>query len=155
MDLASLVLHAQADAWAEQARLRPGGASAELPGARLAASGLPHPQHNGADLTDASAVDEAAVARWFAERELPWAWRVPALRGWEGGRLLLEQRLMGLPAQDLRPAPLPAGVAVRTATPADADAVVAVDVAAFGGPPAPARAWLAGLLAASGRRAGG
>ncbi|WP_369138767.1 GNAT family N-acetyltransferase [Modestobacter versicolor] len=153
MNLATRVLHAQADAWAAQARLRPGGATAELPGARLAASGLPHPQHNGADLTDARLVDEAAVARWFADHDVPWAWRVPAARRWDAGQLVITQRLMGLEPASFRPAPLPADVELRIAGEADADAVVGVDLAAFGGSEAPARAWLAGLLAASERGA--
>ncbi|WP_432560941.1 GNAT family N-acetyltransferase [Kineococcus sp. SYSU DK003] len=135
---------AHADAWAVLAG-RPGGAVARLPGVRLASSGTGFGQYNGADLVDPLLADPAAVAAWFAGRGEPWAWRVPERFGW-AGQLLVEQPLMGLPAAGFRPAPWPDGFAVRPAAPADLEACVAVDVAAFGGPAHVARTWLGGHL---------
>lgn len=146
-----LVHAAHADAWAVAAGGRPGGAVADLPGVRLSCSGSPFPQYNGADLLDAAAADPERVAAWWAARGTPWAWRVPASLawppGWPGGELVVRQRLAAVVPSAFRPAPLPAGVDVRCASPLDLDAVVGVDVDAFGGPAGPTRHWLAGLLA--------
>ncbi|WP_432572353.1 GNAT family N-acetyltransferase [Kineococcus sp. SYSU DK005] len=142
------VRHAHADAWRELALSHPGGAAGDLPGARLASSGLPFPQFNGADVTDPALVDPAAVAAWFAAAGVPWAWRVPAGADRPEGPLVVAQRLMGLHGEDLRPAPAPRGVELRLAGPADLEDVVAVDVRAFGGDPASARAWTAPHLSA-------
>ncbi|NAZ88128.1 hypothetical protein GTR00_18805, partial [Kineococcus sp. T90] len=83
------VHRAHADAWRELALSHPGGAAADLPGARLASSGLPFPQYNGADVTDPALADPAAVAGWFAAAAVPWAWRVPAGTPWPHGRLVV------------------------------------------------------------------
>lgn len=146
----ALVRTAHADAWAVTAGGRPGGAVADLGGARAACSGLPFGPYNGTDLLDPATTDPERVAAWWAARGTPWAWRTPPSpawpTGWPGGDLLVHQRLAGLRPARFAPAPLPAGVAVRRAAPQDLDAVVAVDVAAFGGPAAPVRRWLAGHL---------
>jgi GNAT superfamily N-acetyltransferase len=148
--LGSLVHTAHADAWAVAAGGRPDGAVADLGGVRTACSGTPFGQYNGADLLDPAVADPARVAAWWAARGTPWAWRVPASvtwpEGWPGGELLVRQRLAGLAPSEFRAAPVPAGTTVRRAAPGDLDVVVALDVAAFGGPEGPSRNWLAGLL---------
>ena len=143
------VRHAHADAWRELALSHPGGAVADLPGARLASSGLPFPQYNGADVTDPALADPVAVAAWFAAAGVPWAWRVPAGTPWPHGRLVVAQRLMAVHAPELRPAAAPEGVDLVLAGPADLEDVVGVDVEAFGGPVEQARAWTAPHLAAA------
>ncbi|WP_369054063.1 GNAT family N-acetyltransferase [Kineococcus terrestris] len=149
-----LVRAAHADAWAQLARVRPGGAVAELPGARLASSGLRHPQFNGADLFGPALVDPGAVAAWFAAEGVPWAWRTPPGLVDPPGRLVVAQRLMAVPAAGLRSAVPPAGVHLALAGPEDLADVAAVDVAAFGGDAGRARAWLGPHLAAGAVRAG-
>ncbi|WP_432545965.1 GNAT family N-acetyltransferase [Kineococcus sp. SYSU DK004] len=151
---AGLVRAAHADAWAQLARARPGGAVAELPGVRLASSGLPHPQFNGADLVDPALADPGAVAAWFAGQGVPWAWRTPPGLSRPPGRLVVAQRLMAVRADGLRSAAPPAGAQLRSAGPEDLEDVVAVDVTAFGGAAGQARAWIAPHLAAGAVRAG-
>ena len=146
----TLVRAAHADAWAVAAGERPGGAVADLGGARAACSGLPFAWCNGTDLHDPAATDPERVAAWWAARGTPWAWRVPTALpwpgGWAGGDVLVRQRLAALRPAGFVPAPPPPGVLLRRAVPTDLDAVVAVDVAAFGGPAAAARRWLGGHL---------
>ena len=148
-----LVHTAHADAWAVSSGGRPGGAHAEFGGARTACSGTDFAQYNAADLDDPARTDPLAVAAWFAARATPWAWRLAASTpwpdGWPGGEPIVRQRLAGLWPASFRPVDVPAGTSVRTASagqPGDLDAVVAIDVAAFGGPPGVAREWLGGLL---------
>jgi hypothetical protein len=62
MDVGGLTQRARTahgDAWQEEGRLRVpyGGAFAELPGIRLMASGLPHPQWNNGDVTEPALVE--------------------------------------------------------------------------------------------------
>jgi GNAT superfamily N-acetyltransferase len=146
-----LVQLAHADAWQEQGRLRlaDGGDRADLPGARLMSSGLPYPQWNTADVLEADVVDVEALVDWYAVRGIPWGVRVADGSPWPHGRRIARQRLMGQTRGGFRPAPSSAGggAVVRRAGPADLDAVVAVDVAAFDGDPGPARRWLAPMLA--------
>ena len=68
---------AHADAWAVEGALREayGGGAATLPGIRLMASGLPHPQWSSADVT-CPRRPEAARA-FYAERGVRWGVRVP------------------------------------------------------------------------------
>lgn len=142
---------AHADAWEQHGRLRAGagGATAELPGIRLMASGLPHPQWNNGDVTDPARVDLDAVRRWYAERAVPWGVRVPAGAAWPHGRLLFTKRLMLLDLADLAPArPVP-GLHVRAAGPADLDAVLHVDATAFEGDPAAEEPWIRPHLTAA------
>lgn len=144
VDEDGLVRTAHADAWALQGALRApsGGGAVELPGIRLMASGIAHPQWNSGDVHDPSAVDIAQVTRWYGTRGLPWGVSVPAGAAWSHGRFLFRKRLMGLPAPDLRePAGVP-GLTVRRAGLADLAAVLAVDVEAFGADPALERRWL-------------
>lgn len=149
-----LVRTAHADAWAVSSGGRRGGARADLGGVRTACSGTDFAQYNGADLDDPARADPLAVAAWFAARGTPWAWRLPASTpwpaGWPGGEPIVRQRLAGLRPANLRAVDVPAGTCVRTASatqPGDLDAVVAIDVAAFGTSPGAAREWLGGLLA--------
>ena len=53
-----------------------GGGAATLPRHPVMASGLPHAQWNGADVTGPDADLEGARA-FYAERGLPWGVRVP------------------------------------------------------------------------------
>jgi GNAT superfamily N-acetyltransferase len=148
LDLAERVRAAHADAWQVQGRLREpyGGGAAELPGILLMASGLPHPQWNNGDVTDARLVDVARVAAWYAERDVPWGVRVPVDQRWQRGRRLFGKRLMGLTR--LRPAPPVPGLVVRAATAADLEAVLHVDAVGFGSDPAVERPWIEPHLSA-------
>jgi GNAT superfamily N-acetyltransferase len=143
-DLSHRVRTAHGDAWQEQGRLRIpyGGACADLPGIRLMASGLPHPQWNNGDVTDAAAVDIVCVREWYAERGVPWGIRVPSDQVWSVGRQLFAKRLMGLAPDDFVPAPIVGGLTVRKARPWDIDVVADVDGAAFGGDRSVDRPWL-------------
>jgi GNAT superfamily N-acetyltransferase len=134
---------AHADAWEEEGRLRAsrGGGALAVRGLRLMASGLPHAQWNSGDVTAPDA-DLAAARSFYAERGADWGVRVPAGMAWAHGSRVLTLRLMALEPAAFRPAPAPPGVAVRAATRADLDAVLAVDAAAFGADPDVERAWL-------------
>ncbi len=141
---AELLRTAHADAWQVQGQLRrpDGGDAAALPGVRLMASGLPHPQWNNGDVHDPAAVDIAAVTRWYGERAVPWGMRVPAGAHWPHGRLLFGKRLMGLGPAQFVPAPFPAGVDVRAAGAEDLEAVLAVDTVCFDESPDLERRWI-------------
>ena len=108
-----------------------GGGAVRLPGVRLMASGLPHPQWNNGDVTEPGAVDLEAVGRWFADKGVPWGLRVPQGVRWPHGRHLFGKRLMGLDVDAFRPAAVPDGVTLRMAGPQDVDAVLSVDTVAF------------------------
>jgi len=141
---------AHADAWQEQGRLRraDGGDHGDLPGARLMASGLPYTQWNTADALEPDVVDVAAVHDWYAARGVPWGVRVPTGARWAHGRRVVTQRLMAQARDGFRPAGPTAGggARIRPAGRSDLEAVVTVDVAAFGGDPEPAHRWLAPML---------
>jgi ribosomal protein S18 acetylase RimI-like enzyme len=149
---AERVRTAHADAWEAHGRAREpaGGGAARLPGIRLMASGLRHPQWNNGDVVDTARVDVAAVREWYAARDVPWGVRVPVGAPWHHGRLLFAKRLMGLAAGDFRPVPAPPGVVLRPAGPADVDAVLAVDTVAFEAPDEVERPWVAPLLSQPG-----
>jgi len=115
----------------------------ELPGVRLSATGLPHPQWNNGDVDDPARVDVAEMRRWYAVRGVPWGVRVPAGATWPHGRWLMAKRLMGLVPDHFAPAAAPPGAIVRSATAADLEAVVAVDTEAFEEPAEVERPWLA------------
>ena len=115
---------------------------AELPGVRLMATGLPHPQWNNGDVDEPATVDIAAVRRWYDDRGVPWGMRLPAGAAWPHGRKLFTKRLMGLGSDHFAPAPPPAGVVLREATPADFEALVTIDATAFEASPALQRPWL-------------
>jgi GNAT superfamily N-acetyltransferase len=142
--LSQRVRTAHGDAWQEEGRLRIpyGGAFAEQPGIRLMASGLPQPQWNNGDVTDAAVVDLDRVREWYANLGVPWGVRVPADQAWTHGRHLFRKRLMGLPAAAFTPAPIAPGLTVRVARSSDVEAVVRVDCAAFGGESSLERPWL-------------
>jgi ribosomal protein S18 acetylase RimI-like enzyme len=140
----ALARTAHADAWEQHGLLRAGrgGAVAELPGIRLMASGLGHPQWNNGDVTDPAAVDVGAVRAWYAALGVPWGVRVPAGAPWRHGRHLFRKRLMLLDADRFVPAPAVPGLRLRTAGPDDLAAVVAVDAVAFDGDPAAEAPWI-------------
>jgi ribosomal protein S18 acetylase RimI-like enzyme len=120
--------------------------TADLPGVRLSATGLPHPQWNNGDVDDPALVDVDAVRRWYADRRLPWGLRLPGGADWPHGRLLFTKRLMGVRPETFAPAPAPHRVSVRPAAPADFGRLVDVDARAFEEPAEVERPWLA-LLA--------
>lgn len=123
-----------------------------LPGIRLMASGLPHPQWNNGDVLDAAAVDIEAVRAWYdgcaamVGSPVPWGVRVPLGAAWPYGRHLFHKRLMGLVAEDFRPAPEVPGLTLRRATPADLDAVVGVDATSYDEDAAVMRPWIEPML---------
>ena len=135
---------AHADAWEEIGRHRSasGGGTARLPGVRLMATGLPHPQWNNGDVDDPEAVDLQAVRDWYRQRGVPWGLRLPAGAPWPHGRKLFTKRLMGLVPQAFAIATPPKGTGIRLAAPADIAAVVAVDSIAFQSTGDLERAWL-------------
>ncbi len=113
------------------------------------ASGLAHPQWNGADVTAPDPDLEGARA-FYAGRGVRWAVRVPSGMPWAHGRHLFRMPLMGLVPAALRPAAPVCGLELRPATAGDLEAVLAVDAAAFGVPAALQRPWLAPHLGAPG-----
>ena len=139
---------AHADAWEAHGRYRAavGGGVARMPGIRLMASGLAHPQWNNGDVLDADAVDIGEVAAWYAAKGVPWGLRVPSGMAWPHGRRLFGMRLMGLVPDEFRPVAVPAGITLRAAGPEDADAVLAVDTAAFEEPIDIDQPWVEPLL---------
>lgn len=145
-------LTAHADAWEELGRIHArhgidGAGADRVRGARLMASGLPHPAYNNADVVDPGAVDLEAVGAWYAERGVPWGVRVPAGSSWTAGRHLFRKRLLGLVPEDFVAAATVPGLDVTVAGTADLAEVVEVDVAAFGGEAEGVSPWLGPILA--------
>jgi GNAT superfamily N-acetyltransferase len=147
--LEARVRTAHADGWAVEGVLREpyGGGVATLRGIRVMASGLDHPQWNGADVTGPYADLEGARA-FYAERNVAWGVRVPAGMPFKAGRHLFQMRLMGLLAGGLQAAPPVAGLTLREAGPDDLETVLYVDTSAFGSDPALYRPWTAPHLSA-------
>jgi ribosomal protein S18 acetylase RimI-like enzyme len=147
---------AHGDAWQAEGRLRQpfGGGAAELPGTRLMASGLQHPEWNNADVTDPAFVSVEHVRAWYAERAhgagVPWGVRVPAGRRFPHGRHLFRKRCMALLPGQMRPRAGVDGVEIRTASAADAGSVARIDAAAFQEPIEKVRPWVEPHLGASG-----
>ena len=139
---------AHADAWEAHGNYRAatGGGTVRLPGIRLMASGLPHPQWNNGDVIDPSVVDIDAVAAWYDAKGVPWGVRVPQGMGWPHGRRLFRKRLMGLTPDAFRPVEPPAGVTMRRAALVDVQAVLTVDTAAFEEPLDIEQPWVQPLL---------
>jgi GNAT superfamily N-acetyltransferase len=133
---------AHADGWAVEGVLREpyGGGTATLPGIRLMASGIPHPQWNSADVTGPGA-DLEGARQFFAERGVPWGVRVPAGMAWRAGRHLFRMSLMGLTPRDLRAPEAVPGLTLRAATEDDLETVLAVDTSAFKSDPDEYRPW--------------
>lgn len=145
---ADWVRAAHADAWEAHGQFRAdsGGGVARLPGVRLMASALPHPQWNNGDVLDADAVNIDEVARWYDAKGVPWGLRVPLGASWGHGRHLFGKRLMGLVPDDFRPVVAPAEVTLSAAGPVDADAVLAIDTVAFDESLEVERPWVEPLL---------
>src|SRR3954469_10896248 len=120
------VRNAHGDAW--QTLAVP---SRELPGVRLSATGLPHPQWNNGDVDDPAAVDVGAVRSWYAGLRVPWGMRVPEGASWRHGRHLFTKRLMGVTPDAFVAAGEVPGVVVRRSSGADLDAALVVDTVAF------------------------
>jgi GNAT superfamily N-acetyltransferase len=120
-------------AWQVRGRIRAGdgGDTGRVRGMELMVSGLRQPQWDAADVLASDADVEAARA-WYAERGIDrFGARIPASLDWQRGRHLFRKPLMALAPADFRTAPLPDGIRIRTATPGDLDAVVAVDADAY------------------------
>ncbi len=151
-----LVWTAHADAWQAEGRLRApqGGGAAELPGVRLMASGLPHPQWNNGDVSDPALVPIDEVRAWYAARagggDLPWGLRVPAGRALGHGRRLFRKRCMVLVPAGLGRGAAPPGLRIVAAGPADAGVVAGIDAAAFDEPLDRIRPWVEPHLGAAG-----
>jgi GNAT superfamily N-acetyltransferase len=139
---------AHADVWEAHGRHREayGGGAVRLPGIRLMAAGLPHPQWNSGDVTDPAMVDIEAVRRWYDELGVPWGLRVALGDTWPYGRYLLTRRLMALHPGDYRAPDSRVEVSLRVAMPDDVEDVVAVDTVAFEEPIETDRAWIAPIL---------
>jgi hypothetical protein len=140
---------AHGDAWYAEGRWRRplGGDAAELPGVRLMASGLPHAQWNNGDVDDPALVEIDTVRHWYASRGMPWGLRVPAGAPWPYGRFLFRKRLMGLAPNAFRPPAGVPGLRIHPASPADLDAVLALDALAFRSDIATERTWVQPHLA--------
>lgn len=149
MDFAERVVAAHADGWEAEGRLRMG--AARVTGARLMCSGLAEMQWNGAWVSGLP-VDLEAIARWFAERRCPWGLAVPRVLDYEPpGERITSLRLMGLEPSTFSP-PVAADphLRLRRASPADLEALVALDAASFGGSPDLTRQWISPPLGAHG-----
>jgi N-acetylglutamate synthase-like GNAT family acetyltransferase len=145
--LAARVRTAHGDAWQVEGRARRahGGGTYRVRGARLMASGLPTPKWNNADITAAD-VDLEAVAAWYATRALPWGIRLPVELDRAVGERLFTKRAFGLERPDALRVAAAGSMRVRRAGPADLDAYVATDAAAFGEDVALTRDWNAPVV---------
>ncbi|HET7523256.1 MAG TPA: GNAT family N-acetyltransferase [Acidimicrobiales bacterium] len=145
---AQSVRRAHGDAWQAVGAdcARKGGGAGELPGVRLMATGLPHPQWNNGDVHDPAAVDLREVRDWYSRLDVPWGLRVPAGADWRHGRHLFRKRLMGATPASFRAPPEVAGLELRPAGQDDLDSILAVDVVAFEESPEVERPWLQLLL---------
>jgi GNAT superfamily N-acetyltransferase len=155
-DVDQRVWSAHGDAWQAEGRLRAlsGGGAVELPGARLMASGLPHPQWNNGDITDIARISVEQMRTWYAARAngrgVPWGVRVPAGWPFPYGRHKFRKRCMALVPDRLRGSSSDSGLTLRVASTADADAVARIDAAAFGDPIEQIRPWIEPHLGAPG-----
>jgi ribosomal protein S18 acetylase RimI-like enzyme len=145
----ALLAAAHGDAWqVEGVERRPyGGDAVELPGVRLMASGLAHPQWNGGDVDDPADVDLDAVRAWYADRAGAWGLRIPAGSDWPHGRRILTKTLWGRTLADLPAERAVVGLDLSVAGVDDLPAVLAVDTAAFGSDPHEEGPWSAPHLA--------
>jgi GNAT superfamily N-acetyltransferase len=89
--------------------------------------------------------DVEAARAFFGAR--PWGLRVPIGQPWQGGRWLLQRRLMALERERFRPAPPVRGLIVRRAGADDLPAVLRIDSTAFGLDLGENERWLRPLLA--------
>jgi GNAT superfamily N-acetyltransferase len=134
---------AEGDAWQVHGELRAG--TLTLHGIRLMASGLNHPQWNNGDVISPDA-DVAGARAFYSRLGVPWGVRVPAGMDWAHGTHLFRQRLMGVQAEDFKPAPAVPGLTVSLTT--DVETVVRIDAEAFGSEPT--TAWARGHVGAPG-----
>jgi len=136
------VREAHGDAWQTLAI-----ATEMLPGVRLSATGLPHPQWNNGDVDDPAAVDIEAVRSWYVGLGVPWGMRVPQDGEWRHGRHLFTKRLMGVTPDAFVAADDVPGLVVRAAGTEDLEAALRVDAIAFEESPEVERPWLQLLMA--------
>ncbi|HMC72047.1 MAG TPA: GNAT family N-acetyltransferase [Mycobacteriales bacterium] len=136
------VREAHGDAWQTLAVT-----TEELPGVRLSATGLPHPQWNNGDVDDPAAVDIETVKHWYDALDVPWGMRVPEGAQWRHGRHLFTKRLMGVTPDGFAAVGDLPGVVVRPATADDLEAALVVDTVAFDESAEVERPWLQLLMA--------
>jgi GNAT superfamily N-acetyltransferase len=110
-------------------------------------AGFEAPGVNSGDVVGPDPDLEAARA-FFGGPGASWGLRVPAGQPWQGGRWLLQRRLMVLLREHFRPAPVVPGLALRRAGPDDLPTVLQIDSSAFGLDLADNERWLEPLLAA-------
>ena len=133
---------AHGDAWQTLAV-----AAVELPGVRLSATSLPHPQWNNGDVDDPAAVNIGAVKDWYDARGVPWGIRVPQGAHWPHGRQLFTKRLMGVTPDGFVATGGTPDVVVRPAAASDLEAALHVDTVAFEESADVERPWLQLLMA--------
>jgi GNAT superfamily N-acetyltransferase len=149
-DLTHRTRLAHADAWQVIGLIhaeRGSGRVGHTPGGMLMSSGLPQPQYNNVDVLDVNEIDIDRVKAWYAEQGVPWGARVVADAPWNAGRRLFRKRLMALTPERLTPVSDNDAIHVIEARAGDLDAVVSLDVSAFGGAAADQVPWLAPLIA--------
>jgi len=120
--------------WREDVGVRPGGAWADLDGVQVHTTGLAPRHWNGAHVTRHTDLGAAVprVAEWFAQVDKPWGLLIPAELELTPPGLAhaTDQKVMLLRLDELRGAPLPAELDVRTG--ASAGDVATVQSEAFG-----------------------
>lgn len=134
---------AHGDAWQADGRLRVpwGGGVAEVPGARLMATGLPAAKWNNADVTSEN-VDVDAVDAWYQGRDVPWGVRVPVEMDVRIGEPLFVKRCAGMVSTSLVPAPPVAKLKLRRASAADLETYARMESAGLEEDLGLTRRWL-------------
>lgn len=140
---------ARGDLWEAEGALREaaGGGTLELPGARLASSGLERPEWNCAHVIDPQRLDVDDARAWYARRAhgagVPWQAVVRRGAVWALGSSLRTVRLMGLERSWFRPVAPADRLTVHRAGSDDLDAVSRLVAPVYGVPLDDARAWTA------------
>jgi len=134
---------AHGDAWQAEGRLREpwGGGVAEVPGARLMATGLPAAKWNNADVTSGK-VDIPAMRAWYEGRDVPWGVRVPVEIELRLGEPLFVKRCAGLRSDDLLLALPVRGLEIRRASVADLETYARMESEGFEDDLGLIRRWL-------------
>ena len=107
---------AHGDAWQAdgRARIGSGGGVLAVRGARAAASGIPTPKWNNADLSSPEP-DWEALRDWYSRLHVPWGVRVPLQFRVAVGAPLFHKRSFELRPGWLKGVPLTDGVTLREA----------------------------------------
>jgi GNAT superfamily N-acetyltransferase len=147
---------ADGDVWQAEGRLRAalGGGALELPGVRLMASGIAHPQWNNGSVDDAERFDPAPVRAWYRSRAngngVPWGLSVPTGMAFSHGRRVFTKRCMALVPAAFVPPPVARDIRIDAAQADAVDTLARIDAEAFGDPVALTRAWIAPRVGAEG-----